>query len=391
MGTDATDSKLRSPEDVNACSLGDAWFDCNAEVEKLQNRAQSPPADIPERRPWATGVKEESLKLVSRLQNLAADALEAAATGIPGTLDLYTKVNASLVSCANSHKLAELALLTWSTEQSIKLGSASEVQQFVGKAQVMDDSVINCIVIAVCFLNTGAIHCPDGYCIVYQSNMQVYFALYRSDKQDEALELFTLKKPKLMLSWASRAMVDDIYQNSKAWALKYKGKAEKRFSGMLQKNLGSYGNGGNNVLNSILTEWMLKRRGKGRCSISEDSTDDAEFQEVAKTLHEQRRKAYRLLDKYVAQLEKHEQEKDGNQLGERFKDFNSINGSFGRTCRRGLAELRQSIEAMPEITPEFVRSAAAAGDLKTIEESIQSVLKLGEQCKLLARSMAVSP
>jgi len=98
-----------------------------------------------------------------------------------------------------------------------------------------------------------------------------------------------------------------------------------------------------------------------------------EVLEITKTLQEKRAKAHYLLDKYVKLTEINEQDTQGKQSG--------------KTYRRCLHELEQSMELVPEITPELVRSAIAAGELEAIEKAIQSVLKLGEECKASATQM----
>mmetsp|Transcript_22904 Transcript_22904/g.42435 ORF Transcript_22904/g.42435 Transcript_22904/m.42435 type:complete len:202 (+) Transcript_22904:91-696(+) len=177
-----------------ASSLRVALSDYNSKVTKLQSQAQSPPVDISERAPWAKKLKEDALKLAANFTELAGDALEADCVGFAGATEIRTQVADALERCANCANAAELALLTWSLEQTFQLGTEDELDSFGDKAQVLNKSVINSVSQAIKQLNAGDISCPEGYCVVYSSKAQAYYALYRSDKKDATLTLFNYKE-----------------------------------------------------------------------------------------------------------------------------------------------------------------------------------------------------
>merc|ERR1739848_629983 len=53
----------------------------------------------------------------------------------------------------------------------------------------IDPSQCSSITQAVQMLNSGALHCPVGICIVYSSNQRAYFLLARPDKKREAVQI----------------------------------------------------------------------------------------------------------------------------------------------------------------------------------------------------------
>lgn len=362
--------------DGSETSLMAVYEALNKELEELTRAAQTPPEEISKRNAWATGVKEESLKLVHKFDDLAADVLDAAASNVPGAMNVYSKVNVALEACATCHKLTEVALETWSPEQTFELCPESELSSYSDKAQVIDKQVATGVTKAAEALMAGSVSCAQGYCIVYSSNKELYFVLYRSDKKEEAFKLFHMEEA-VTWNWrdsAGRAHGDDGYHfgdlsrtvvmhtktNLKKWASRSKTKEGYEFGDL-----------------------FLKRLAVCCCG---SASDTAQLEEVAKTLQEQRAKAYDLLQTNVLKLELHQKKLEREQLGMELKNNAAVRGVHARKYRKGLDELDESIKAAPEITVDFIRTTKEHGDLAKIQDSIRSILQLAEECEATAKS-----
>mmetsp|Transcript_55888 Transcript_55888/g.105281 ORF Transcript_55888/g.105281 Transcript_55888/m.105281 type:complete len:382 (+) Transcript_55888:98-1243(+) len=350
----------------------------NEELDKLQVAAQSPPKEISERNAWATKVKEDSLDLVHKFDDLAADVLDAAASGAPGAMNVYSKVNVALEACATCHKLTEVALCTWTPEQTFELCPESELASHQDKAQVIPKNDASGVSEGAEKLNVGSLSCEKGYCIVWSVRKDKYFVLYRSDKKEETFELFNMEEAKKW-DWrdsAGRAHGDDGY---------HFGDLSRTFLKHTKSSVSEWARGktrpGYEFGDLFLKNLCL-------CCCCGGSSPTAELEEIAKKLQEQRTQANELLQTNVLKLELRQKTLEREHLGGEVSKNAAVRGVHARKYKKALDEVEESIKAVPEITTAFITTTKQHGDLQKIQDSIRSILQLALECEATANIQA---
>eukprot|EP00928_Gymnodinium_smaydae_P009784 TRINITY_DN1366_c0_g2_i1.p1 TRINITY_DN1366_c0_g2~~TRINITY_DN1366_c0_g2_i1.p1 ORF type:complete len:1267 (+),score=201.95 TRINITY_DN1366_c0_g2_i1:151-3951(+) len=77
----------------------------------------------------------------------------------------------------------------WAASQSLRIAAVVEVERFFGNAKLLlDTKSVFSVNSAASQLNSGAISCPEGLCIVYSQSSSAYFLLYRQDMREVAHE-----------------------------------------------------------------------------------------------------------------------------------------------------------------------------------------------------------
>lgn len=74
----------------------------------------------------------------------------------------------------------------WNVDQTLWLGVDGDEAHFLGKARLLARDTIISVTSAVDGLNRGTLKCADDFCVVYSSNNQGYYLLYRAGLEDQA-------------------------------------------------------------------------------------------------------------------------------------------------------------------------------------------------------------
>lgn len=82
---------------------------------------------------------------------------------------------------------------TWSCSRSMLVAREGQEQQFSGRARLLDRRVVSSVSGAVEKLNSGTVHCPEDFCIVYSAQCRSYYLLYRCNRKNEARQALRLK------------------------------------------------------------------------------------------------------------------------------------------------------------------------------------------------------
>jgi len=79
----------------------------------------------------------------------------------------------------------------WSGEQAICLGPIGNEQAFEGKAELLPKESYSSVSQTINSLILGELAMDVGYCVVFSDAHQLYFLVYRTDKEAEVAGLFT--------------------------------------------------------------------------------------------------------------------------------------------------------------------------------------------------------
>jgi len=74
----------------------------------------------------------------------------------------------------------------WSTDYAYAMGQRGEEHWFEGKAFLLDLATWTSVAAAIDALNAGTLVVEAGYCIIFSNSRQLYYLLWRQDKETEA-------------------------------------------------------------------------------------------------------------------------------------------------------------------------------------------------------------
>lgn len=80
----------------------------------------------------------------------------------------------------------------WRPERTVLIAYEGEELRFSGKALVVDRSVVSSVTGALEMLNSGRIHCPDGFCVVYSAKIRGYYLCYVGGKRHASLRALNM-------------------------------------------------------------------------------------------------------------------------------------------------------------------------------------------------------
>mmetsp|Transcript_123577 Transcript_123577/g.242459 ORF Transcript_123577/g.242459 Transcript_123577/m.242459 type:complete len:258 (+) Transcript_123577:96-869(+) len=85
---------------------------------------------------------------------------------------------------------AQEVFCVWSEEQAVCLGPVGNEHVFEGKAELLPKDVYRSVRQTIDALNMGHIAPEFGFCVVFSDTQQLYFLVYRTDKEAEATGMF---------------------------------------------------------------------------------------------------------------------------------------------------------------------------------------------------------
>jgi anti-anti-sigma regulatory factor len=74
----------------------------------------------------------------------------------------------------------------WSVDLQFALCGEGQEQQYRDKAMFLDPDEASSVAAAVAMLNTRAIQCPEGFCVVFSAKMRTYFVVFDENSKDVA-------------------------------------------------------------------------------------------------------------------------------------------------------------------------------------------------------------
>lgn len=89
----------------------------------------------------------------------------------------------------------------WSTEQAYALGQSGEEHYFEGKAMLLDLATWSSVSVAIEALNGGILVMEVGYCVIFSNSKQMYYLLWRQDKETEAWAALGLDEKGSWKTW----------------------------------------------------------------------------------------------------------------------------------------------------------------------------------------------